>query len=41
LAMEKARSAALKHKDLDRRVTPEEVETALGNVHKMTEGGLS
>jgi fumarate hydratase class II len=41
LAMEKARESKLLHKDLARPVTPEEVETALGNVHKMTEGGIS
>ncbi len=41
LALEKARNSKLPHKDLPRSVTPEEVETALGNVHKMTEGGIS
>jgi aspartate ammonia-lyase len=40
VALEKARSSELKHRDLTRPVTPEEVETALGNVRKMTDGGI-
>lgn len=40
LAMEKARAGQLIHKDLHRPVTPEEVQAAMGNLRKMTEGGL-
>jgi fumarate hydratase class II len=40
LAVEKARSGALKHRDADRRVTPEEVEAALKDLHRLTEGGI-
>lgn len=41
LAMEKAREGALIHKDQKRRITPEEVEAALGDLRKMTEGGMT
>ena len=40
LAMEKARSGALKHRDGDRPVKPEEIESALGDLRKLTEGGI-
>ncbi len=40
LALEKAAASQLQHKDLKRPVTREEVEAALGNVRKMTEGGI-
>jgi fumarate hydratase, class II len=40
LALEKARAASLLHKDQRRPVTPEEIRQALGNLRKMTDGGL-
>lgn len=40
LALEKARLGLLKHRDEDRLVRPEEIEAALSNLRKMTEGGL-
>lgn len=40
LALEKARQGLLKHRDEDRLVLPEEIEAALSNLRKMTEGGL-
>ena len=40
LALEKARAGALKHRDEDRPVKPEEIEAALGDLHKLTEGGI-
>jgi fumarate hydratase class II len=40
LALEKAAASKLMHKDLHRPVTPGEVEEALGNVRRMTEGGI-
>ncbi|MBN1440114.1 MAG: aspartate ammonia-lyase [Anaerolineales bacterium] len=40
LALEKAAASKLNHKDLGRSVTCAEVESALGNVHRMTEGGI-
>ncbi|MBN2085038.1 MAG: aspartate ammonia-lyase [Anaerolineales bacterium] len=40
LAREKAAASKLIHKDLQRPVTVKEVEEALGNLRKMTEGGL-
>lgn len=40
LAMERAKSGALKHRDEDRPVTPEEIESALGDLYKLTEGGI-
>ncbi|MGB7539468.1 MAG: aspartate ammonia-lyase [Anaerolineales bacterium] len=40
LALEKAAASELIHKDLHRPVTPGEVEEALGNLRKMTEGGI-
>jgi fumarate hydratase class II len=40
LALEKAAASKLMHKDLKRPVTIAEVEVALGNLRKMTEGGI-
>ncbi len=40
LALEKAAAGKLTHKDLHRPVTAGEVEEALGNLRKMTEGGI-
>jgi len=40
LALEKAAAGKLAHKDLHRPVTAKEVEEALGNLRKMTEGGI-
>jgi fumarate hydratase class II len=40
LAMEKAETGLLRHRDADRPVTAEEIERALGDLRKMTDGGL-
>jgi fumarate hydratase class II len=40
LAIEKAKAGLLKHRDEDRSVKPEEIEFALGDLHKLTEGGI-
>jgi len=40
VAVEKARAGALKHRGDDRPVTIEEVEAALGNLRRLTEGGI-
>lgn len=40
VAVEKARAGLLHHINLDRPVTPEEVETALSDLYWMTEGGI-
>jgi aspartate ammonia-lyase len=40
LAIERAAAGTLMHKDLRRPVTAKEVDDALGNVRKMTEGGI-
>ena len=40
LAIEKARGGALKHRDEDRPVTVAEIEAALGDLRKLTEGGI-
>jgi aspartate ammonia-lyase len=40
IAMEKTAQGALRHKDQDRAVTEGEIEAALGNLRKMTDGGL-
>jgi fumarate hydratase class II len=40
LAVEKARASELTHRDEERPVTPEEIETALSNLRKLTEGGI-
>ena len=41
LAMEKARAGVLKHRDEDRPVTVTEIESALGDLRKLTEGGIT
>jgi fumarate hydratase class II len=41
VAVEKAKAGALKHRDLDRPVTVEEVEAALDDLRKLTEGGIA
>jgi fumarate hydratase, class II len=40
LAVEKARAKALKHRDEDRPVTPQEIESALDDLRRLTEGGI-
>jgi fumarate hydratase, class II len=40
LAIEKARSGVLKHRDDDRLVSVAEIETALSDLRKLTEGGI-
>jgi fumarate hydratase class II len=41
LAMEKARDGELKHRDEDRPVTVDEIESALNDLRKLTEGGIA
>ncbi|HEU0293218.1 MAG TPA: aspartate ammonia-lyase [Anaerolineales bacterium] len=41
LALEKARLGMLKHRDEDRPVKPEEIESALSDLRKLTEGGIA
>ena len=40
LALEKARAGTLKHRDEERPVTEAEIEAALGDLRKLTEGGI-
>ncbi|MDO8754123.1 MAG: hypothetical protein Q7J80_09555, partial [Anaerolineales bacterium] len=40
LAIEKAKAGTLKHRDEDRPVTAGEIESALGDLRKLTEGGI-
>jgi fumarate hydratase class II len=40
LALEKVRAGTLKHRDEDRPVTKAEIEAALGDLRKLTEGGI-
>jgi fumarate hydratase class II len=40
VAVEKAHKGFLKHRDQDRPVTTKEIETALGDLRKLTEGGI-
>ncbi|MBM3181108.1 MAG: aspartate ammonia-lyase [Chloroflexi bacterium] len=40
LAIEKAKAGTLKHRDKDRPVTAAEIESALGDLRKLTEGGI-
>ena len=40
LAMDKAKAGELKHRDEDRPVTVEEIESALSDLRKLTEGGI-
>ncbi len=41
LAMERAKSGTLKHRDEDRPVKPEEIDAALSDLRKLTEGGIA
>jgi fumarate hydratase class II len=41
VAIEKARAGALKHRDQDRPVTVEEIEAALNDLRRLTEGGIT
>jgi len=41
VAMEKAAAGLLRHRDEDRPVTVEEIEAALGDMRKLTEGGIA
>jgi fumarate hydratase, class II len=41
VAVEKARAGALKHRDQDRPVSVEEIESALNDLRKLTEGGIA
>ena len=41
VAMEKAAAGLLRHRDEDRPVTIEEIEAALGDMRKLTEGGIA
>ncbi len=40
VAMEKARQGALRHRDEDRTVSAEEIQAALGDLRRLTEGGI-
>lgn len=40
LALEKAKAGGLKHRDEDRPVRPDEIEEALSDLRKLTEGGI-
>jgi fumarate hydratase, class II len=40
LALEKARQGELRHRDEDRTVSPEEIESALSDMRRLTDGGL-
>ena len=40
LAVQKARAGELRHRDEDRAVTPEEIEAALSDLRRLTEGGI-
>jgi fumarate hydratase class II len=40
VALEKAAAGLLKHRDHDRPVTPAEIEAALGDLRRLTEGGI-
>jgi fumarate hydratase, class II len=40
VALEKVNNGELKHKDEDRPVTEAEIESALGNLRRLTEGGI-
>lgn len=41
VAVEKAKAGALKHRDEDRPVTVEEIEAALSDLRRLTEGGIA
>jgi fumarate hydratase class II len=40
VALEKARAGLLRHREQDRAVSAEEIEAALDNLRKLTEGGI-
>jgi len=40
LAVSRARTGQLRHRDEDRAVTPEEIESALSDLRRLTEGGI-
>ncbi len=40
VALEQARAGALKHRDEDRPVTPDEIQAALSDLRRLTEGGI-
>jgi fumarate hydratase class II len=40
IAIQKARAGALRHRDEDRAVTAEEIEVALSDLRRLTEGGI-
>jgi len=40
VALEKAKSGSLRHRDEDRPVKAEEIEAALSDLHKLTDGGI-
>jgi fumarate hydratase class II len=40
LAVQKARAGELRHRDEDRAVTPDEIEAALSDLRRLTEGGI-
>jgi fumarate hydratase class II len=40
LALEKARAGAIRHRDEDRPVAPQEIEAALDDLRRLTEGGI-
>jgi fumarate hydratase class II len=40
VALEKVRDGKLKHRDEDRLITSEEIETALSDLRRLTEGGI-
>jgi len=40
LAIEQAKAGILKHRDEDRSVKPEEIESALSDLRKLTDGGI-
>jgi fumarate hydratase class II len=41
IALEQARAGKLKHRDEDRRVTVEEIESALSDLRRLTQGGIA
>jgi hypothetical protein len=41
VAVEKAKAGALKHRDQERLVTAEEIESALNDLRRLTEGGIA
>jgi fumarate hydratase, class II len=41
VALEKAASGVLKHRDKNRPVTADEIEAALSDLRKLTEGGIA